>query len=52
VFILPVCIDDTPEAAALVPEKFRALHMSRLPGGEPTPEFLRRLQELSQGRRS
>jgi len=52
VFILPVCIDDTPEAAALVPEKFRALHMSRLPGGEPTPEFLRRLQELSQGRRA
>jgi hypothetical protein len=52
VFILPVCIDDTPEAAALVPEKFRALHMSRLAGGEPTPEFLRRLQELSQGRRA
>jgi hypothetical protein len=52
VFILPVCIDDTSEAAALVPEKFRALHMSRLPGGEPTPEFLRRLQELSQGRRA
>lgn len=52
VFILPVCIDDTPEASAFVPEKFRALHMSRLPGGEPTPEFLRRLQELSQGRRA
>jgi hypothetical protein len=52
VFILPVCIDDTPEAGALVPERFRALHLSRLPGGEPTPEFLRRLQELSQGRRS
>jgi hypothetical protein len=52
VFIMPVCIDDTPEAAALVPEKFRALHMSRLAGGEPTPEFLRRLQELSQGRRA
>jgi hypothetical protein len=52
VFILPVCIDDTPEADALVPEKFRALHMSRLPEGAPTPEFLRRLQELSQGRRA
>jgi hypothetical protein len=52
VFILPVCIDDTAEAEALVPEKFRALHMSRLPGGEPTPEFLRRLQELSRGRRA
>jgi len=52
VFILPVCIDDTPEAGALVPEKFRSLHMSRLPEGEPTQDFLRRLQELSQGRRA
>jgi hypothetical protein len=52
VFILPVCIDDTPEATALVPEKFRSLHMSRLPGGEPTPDFLQRLRELTSGRRS
>ncbi|MCM2310475.1 MAG: TIR domain-containing protein [Steroidobacteraceae bacterium] len=52
VFILPACIDDTPEAEALVPEKFRSLHMTRLPGGEPTPEFLRRLQELCRGRRA
>ncbi|HVU82053.1 MAG TPA: toll/interleukin-1 receptor domain-containing protein [Rhodanobacteraceae bacterium] len=50
VFILPVCIDDTPEATALVPEHFKAVHMTRLPGGEPTPEFLRRLQELLSGR--
>jgi TIR domain/SIR2-like domain len=46
VFILPVCIDDTPEAAALVPDRFQAVHITRVPGGEPTPEFLRRLQEL------
>jgi hypothetical protein len=52
VFILPVTIDDTPEAEALVPEKFRALHISRLPAGEPPPEFLRRLQELSTERRT
>jgi hypothetical protein len=52
VFILPVCIDETPEAEALVPDKFRALHLTRLPGGEPTPDFLRRLQELSSGRRA
>ena len=52
VFILPVCIDDTPEATALVPEHFKAVHMTRLPGGEPTPEFLRRLQELLSGRRA
>jgi len=50
VFILPVCIDDTPEAAALVPEQFKALHIVRLPGGEPPPEFLRRLQDLFSGR--
>jgi hypothetical protein len=51
VFILPVCIDDTPEAQALVPEQFKSLHIVRMPGGEPPPEFLRRLQDLS-GRRA
>jgi hypothetical protein len=49
-FILPVCIDDTPQADALVPENFKALHIVRLPGGAPSPEFLHRLQDLS-GRR-
>ena len=44
--ILPVCIDDTPEADVLVPEQFRSLHMVRLPGGDPSPEFLQRLQGL------
>ena len=48
VFILPVCIDGTSEAEALVPEKFKALHFTRLPGGEISPEFARRLQELFQ----
>ncbi|HJU07118.1 MAG TPA: toll/interleukin-1 receptor domain-containing protein [Rhodanobacteraceae bacterium] len=52
VFILPVCIDDTSEMTALVPEHFKAVHMTRLPEGEPTPEFLRRLQELCSGRRA
>ena len=52
VFILPVCIDETPEAGALVPDKFRALHITRMPGGEPTPEFLRRLKDLFSGRRA
>lgn len=51
VFILPVCIDDTPESEALVPDKFRSLHISRLAGGDPSPEFLRRLQDLFSGRR-
>lgn len=52
VFILPVCIDETSEADALVPEKFKALHMTRAPGGEPPPDFLRRLAELAGGRRA
>lgn len=52
VFILPVCIDETPEGDALVPEKFRSLHISRMPGGEPSPEFLGRLRDLIGGRRS
>lgn len=50
VFILPVCIDATPEATALVPDQFKAVHMLQLAGGEPTPEFLRRLRELLGGR--
>ncbi len=52
VFILPVCIDDTPESTALVPEQFKALHILRMPGGEPSPEFLRRLHDLFDGRRA
>jgi len=46
VFMLPVCIDDTPESQALVPEQFKALHIVRVAGGDPPPEFLRRLQDL------
>ena len=51
VFILPVCIDGTTEADAVVPEKFKAVHFSRLPGGEPPPEFIARLQEFFNTRR-
>ena len=46
VFILPVCIDDTKEGEALVPERFKAVHFTRLPGGEVTAEFGRRMKEL------
>jgi hypothetical protein len=52
VFILPVCIDETPEGEALVPEKFKALHMTRMPAGEPSSEFLGRLRDLLSGRRA
>ena len=47
VFILPVSIDATTEADAVVPEKFKSVHFTRLPGGDPTPEFVRRMQELT-----
>ncbi len=46
IFILPVCIDDTDPAAARIPEKFRSLHVARLPSGEATPAFVARLREL------
>ena len=52
VFILPVCIDATTEADAIAPEKFKAMHFARLPGGESSPDFTRRLQELSHARRA
>jgi len=50
VFILPVCIDGTEANAAHVPDKFRAVHFTRLPGGEVSPEFAARLIELLAGR--
>jgi hypothetical protein len=45
-FILPVCIDDTNVASAQVPDKFKALNFTRLPGGEVSPEFVRRVQDF------
>lgn len=49
-FILPICIDDTPEAGALVPEEFLKAHWTRLPGGTVTVEVATRLRELLGGR--
>jgi len=51
-FILPVCIDDTVEADAHVPDRFRALHFARLPDGEPTAAFVTRLKDLLSAQRS
>ena len=50
-FILPVTVDDTDGGAAQVPEKFRAVHFTRLPGGEVTPEFANRLRDLLSARK-
>jgi hypothetical protein len=49
-FILPVTLDATTAAEALVPERFKALHFTQLPGGEVTPEFARRLSEFTRAR--
>ena len=49
-FILPVTIDDTNGGDAQVPDKFKAVHFTRLPGGEITPEFARHLQDLLSSR--
>ena len=50
IFILPVILDGTSAADALVPERFRALQFTQLPAGQVTPEFAQRLCELSRKR--
>jgi TIR domain/SIR2-like domain len=49
-FIVPVCIDDTNAVSAHVPDKFKALHITRLPAGEATPEFARHLKDFLSAR--
>jgi hypothetical protein len=49
-FILPVSIDATTAAQALVPDKFKSLHFTSLPGGQVTPEFARRLEDFMRAR--
>ncbi len=45
-FILPVVIDDTREADALVPERFRKVQWTRLAGGVVPPDVQARLLKL------
>ncbi len=49
-FILPVSIDATTAAEALVPDKFKALHFTHLPGGQVPPEFAQRLSDFTRAR--
>jgi hypothetical protein len=49
-FILPVSVDATTVAEALVPDKFKALHFTHLPGGEVSAEFAARLADFMQAR--
>jgi predicted ATPase/DNA-binding winged helix-turn-helix (wHTH) protein len=47
-FVVPVCIDDTTEAEAEVPESFRAAQWTRLPAGAVSPAFRDHLASLLQ----
>ncbi len=49
-FILPVTIDATNAAAALVPDKFKALHFTHLPGGSVPEDFAQRLGDFMRAR--
>ena len=51
-FIVPVLVDDTRESTANVPEQFLKAHCTRLPGGEPTPQFVEQVKRLLSGSRS
>ena len=48
-FLLPIVIDDTPDATARVPEKFREVQWTRLPGGETNRAFCDRVKKLLGG---
>jgi TolB-like protein len=45
-FIIPVCLDATPNAGADVPESFQRVHWTRLPGGEAPAAFVERVSRL------
>jgi TolB-like protein len=45
-FVLPIAIDETRDAEALVPDRFRAVQWMRLPGGVVSPEAQARFLKL------
>jgi TolB-like protein/tetratricopeptide (TPR) repeat protein len=45
-FLLPVVIDATGDAAALVPDRFREVQWTRLPAGETPGAFVERVKTL------
>jgi TolB-like protein len=48
-FIVPVCVDDTSDVRAEVPESFLKAQWTRLPGGVTTPGFCERMVTLLGG---
>jgi TolB-like protein/cytochrome c-type biogenesis protein CcmH/NrfG len=45
-FLVPVCVDDTRDADADIPDSFAAVQWTRLPGGETPPTFSARIDAL------
>jgi TolB-like protein len=45
-FIVPVCVDATPESSADIPESFQRVQWTRLPGGETAAAFVERIKRL------
>jgi TolB-like protein/Tfp pilus assembly protein PilF len=45
-FLLPIIIDGTSDSQAMVPEKFREVHWTRLPAGANTDAFVDRVRGL------
>jgi TolB-like protein/Flp pilus assembly protein TadD len=48
-FIVPVCVDSTPETSADTPESFQRVQWTRLPAGETPPAFVERVKRLLSG---
>ena len=48
-FIVPVCVDTTPETSADTPESFQRVQWTRLPAGEAPTAFVERIQRLLSG---
>ena len=45
-FLVPVAIDGTPQDDERIPDRFRELQWTRLPGGETPPAFVERVNRL------
>jgi TolB-like protein/tetratricopeptide (TPR) repeat protein len=45
-FLVPVVVDGTRDSEAFVPDAFRAVQWTRLPGGETPPAFVERVKRL------
>jgi TolB-like protein len=45
-FLVPVCVDDTPDVDADAPDSFLAAQWTRLPGGDTSSVFIERVAHL------